>query len=217
MIGAALASFLLSRLAPRLVMAGGFVMASGGMIWFTQLSSYAGYWPHIFPGEVALSVGMGLVFVPVAGTALVGTTRNDSGVASAMVNTSQQVGGSIGVALLKYDRGVNDQQLHRHSRSDFSGDGASTRLRRSIPDRCARPHRRRRSHLGTRQYQEYQPNGATTLKLRAKASPTGKSLAAATTGCRGHRTGMPIAAWSRPGCRGLLSGSRSSALRRRRS
>ncbi len=99
-IGAALASFLLSRLAPRLVMAGGFVMASGGMIWFTQLSSHAGYWPHIFPGEVALSVGMGLVFVPVAGTALVGTTRNDSGVASAMVNTSQQVGGSIGVALL---------------------------------------------------------------------------------------------------------------------
>ncbi len=43
---------------------------------------------------------MGLVFVPVAGTALVGTTRNDSGVASAMVNTSQQVGGSIGVALV---------------------------------------------------------------------------------------------------------------------
>ncbi len=50
-IGAALASFLLPRLAPRLVMAGGFVMASGGMIWFTQLSSHAGYWPHIFPAK----------------------------------------------------------------------------------------------------------------------------------------------------------------------
>jgi hypothetical protein len=47
-----------------------------------------------------MSLGMGLVFVPVSSTALIGISGSDSGVASAMINTTQQVGGSIGTALL---------------------------------------------------------------------------------------------------------------------
>ncbi len=58
------------------------------------------YWPHVFPAEIVMSLGMGLVFVTVNNTALAGVQPSDSGVASALINASQQVGGSVGTALL---------------------------------------------------------------------------------------------------------------------
>ncbi len=99
-VSATVASILLPRIAPRWVMSVGLVMAGAGMLWFTQLAAHSGYWPHVFPAEVVMSLGLGLVFVPVSSTALIGVAGSDSGVASAMINTTQQVGGSIGTALL---------------------------------------------------------------------------------------------------------------------
>jgi EmrB/QacA subfamily drug resistance transporter len=99
-ISATVASSLMTRFAPRWLMTTGLVMAALGMLWFTQLGAHSGFWPHVFPAEVVMSLGMGLVFVPISSTALVGVAGRDSGVASAMINTTQQVGGSIGVALL---------------------------------------------------------------------------------------------------------------------
>jgi EmrB/QacA subfamily drug resistance transporter len=93
-----------TRLVPRigakpLVMTG-MTLASAAMLFFAQLEVDSSYALHILPGLVALGVGLGLVFAPAFSTATVGVAHSDAGVASAMVNTSQQVGGSIGTALL---------------------------------------------------------------------------------------------------------------------
>jgi EmrB/QacA subfamily drug resistance transporter len=100
-IGAAgLASQVLPRVGPRNLMAAGMTIGTGGLVWLATLQSTGGYLVHILPAEVLLSVGMGLVFVPLSSSALIGVREEDAGVASALVNTTQQVGGSLGTALL---------------------------------------------------------------------------------------------------------------------
>ncbi|MEV4683991.1 MFS transporter [Streptomyces kurssanovii] len=91
---------LMTRVAPRLLMGPGFVMAAIGMLLLTQLeidSSYAGL---ILPAQLLLGLGMGTAFMPAMSLSTHGVNPADAGVASAMVNTSQQVGGAIGTALL---------------------------------------------------------------------------------------------------------------------
>ncbi|MET9956960.1 MFS transporter [Streptomyces sp. NPDC006339] len=91
---------LMTRVPPRLLMGPGFLTAAVGMLLLTQLevgSSYAGL---ILPAQVLLGLGMGTAFMPAMSLATHGVDPRDAGVASAMVNTSQQVGGAIGTALL---------------------------------------------------------------------------------------------------------------------
>ncbi|MGW7053852.1 MFS transporter [Streptomyces sp. NPDC054887] len=91
---------LMTRVAPRYLMGPGFLVAALGMLLLTQLeigSSYAGL---ILPAQVLLGLGMGTAFMPAMSLATHGIEPRDAGVASAMVNTSQQVGGAIGTALL---------------------------------------------------------------------------------------------------------------------
>jgi MFS family permease len=99
-LGAGLASRLLPRTGPRALMVGGMLMATGGLFWFTGLSVGSSYLAHVLPPEVLVSIGMGLAFVPMSSTALVGVDPGHAGVASALVNATQQVGGSLGTALL---------------------------------------------------------------------------------------------------------------------
>jgi EmrB/QacA subfamily drug resistance transporter len=98
--GATLASRLLPRIGPRALMTGGLVLGAFGLALFTQVGVHTAYLTHVLPAEIIVSVGMGLVFVPLNSTALIGVASSDAGVASAMVNTTQQVGGSLGTALL---------------------------------------------------------------------------------------------------------------------
>lgn len=99
-VGAGLASGLLPRIGPRPLMVGGTVLAALGMTLFRQISVDGSYVSHVLPAQVLMSVGMGLAFVALSSTALVGVDDHDAGVASALVNTTQQVGGSLGTALL---------------------------------------------------------------------------------------------------------------------
>ncbi len=99
-VSAALASQLLPRLGPRVLMAGGLLMAALGLAWFTQIGLHTSYVAHVLPSEIVVSVGLGFVFVPFSSTALIGVAPHDAGVASALVNATQQVGGSLGTALL---------------------------------------------------------------------------------------------------------------------
>jgi predicted MFS family arabinose efflux permease len=99
-VSAIAASSLLTRLAPRVIMVSGLVMAAAGLLLFTQVGVHTGFLTHVLPGLLIMSCGLGLVFVPISSTALIGVSGSDSGVASAMINTTQQVGGSIGVSLL---------------------------------------------------------------------------------------------------------------------
>jgi EmrB/QacA subfamily drug resistance transporter len=91
---------LLAKVGPRPLMTLGMALGALAMVWFAQLevdSSYAG---HVLPGLLVMGFGMGNIFAPAFASATFGVDRHDSGVASAMVNTMQQVGGSIGTALL---------------------------------------------------------------------------------------------------------------------
>jgi EmrB/QacA subfamily drug resistance transporter len=99
-VGAGLSSQLLPRFGPRVLMVGGLALVTVGMAMLTQIGVDTGYWSHVLPGELVLSFGMGIVFGPMSSTALIGVADHDAGVASALINTTQQVGGSLGTALL---------------------------------------------------------------------------------------------------------------------
>ncbi|MCM3263630.1 MULTISPECIES: MFS transporter [Streptomyces] len=91
---------LLPRTSPRLLMVPGMLLAASGLVVLTRLGVDSAYVTHVLPAEILLGLGMGLTFMPVFSTATHGIRPQDAGVASAMVNTSQQVGGSLGTALL---------------------------------------------------------------------------------------------------------------------
>ncbi|MRK01850.1 DHA2 family efflux MFS transporter permease subunit [Aeromicrobium sp. S22] len=99
-LGAGVISQVLPRLGPKPIMVPGLVSASIGMVLLTRVTADTSYWTHVLPSLVLLSVGMAAVFIPASSTALVGVGSHDAGVASALLNTSQQVGGSLGTALL---------------------------------------------------------------------------------------------------------------------
>jgi MFS family permease len=98
--GATLASRLLPRFGPRSVLTGGLVLAALGLAMFSFISVSSPYVSLVLPAEVIVSLGMGLAFVVLSSTALLGVHPEDAGVASAMVNATQQTGGSLGAALI---------------------------------------------------------------------------------------------------------------------
>jgi EmrB/QacA subfamily drug resistance transporter len=85
---------------PRPLVPAGMVSAALGMVLLTRIGVDTGYATHVLPSLILIGLGFGLIVAPSFATATVGVPPHDSGVASAMVNTSQQVGGSIGTALL---------------------------------------------------------------------------------------------------------------------
>ena len=93
-------SQLLPRTGPKPLLVGGLTLAVAGMLMLTRVGQDTSYWTHVLPAELLMSIGMAAVFVPASNTALVGVGHHDAGVASAVLNTSQQVGGSLGTALL---------------------------------------------------------------------------------------------------------------------
>ena len=99
-VSATVASKVMPRIGPRPMLAYGFALATVGLIWLTQVTPTSGYTTHVLPSIVVMSLGMGQAFVPMSSVPLVGIDPADAGVAGALVNTMQQVGGSLGVALL---------------------------------------------------------------------------------------------------------------------
>jgi EmrB/QacA subfamily drug resistance transporter len=91
---------ILARTGPRPLVPTGMLLASLGMVLLTRIGVDTAYASHVLPSLILIGVGFGLTIAPSFATATLGVPRHDSGVASAMVNTSQQVGGSIGTALL---------------------------------------------------------------------------------------------------------------------
>ncbi|WP_329026290.1 MULTISPECIES: MFS transporter [unclassified Streptomyces] len=91
---------LMTRVPARKLMGPGFLTAAVGMLLLTRLGIDSSYAAVILPGQLLLGLGMGTAFMPAMSLATHGVEPRDAGVASAMVNTSQQVGGAIGTALL---------------------------------------------------------------------------------------------------------------------
>ena len=91
---------LLPRFGPRPLVTLGMLLGAAGMVVFAHLGVHSTYAAHVLPGLLLLGPGLGLIFAPAFNTATSGVDPGDSGVASATVNTAQQVGGSLGTALL---------------------------------------------------------------------------------------------------------------------
>ena len=91
---------LVPRIGPRPMVPTGALVAAAGMAMMTGLSLDSSYAGGVLPGLMVIGVGLGLVFAPIQNAATAGVEPADAGVASAMINTVQQVGGSIGTALL---------------------------------------------------------------------------------------------------------------------
>ena len=96
----AIARQLLPRVAARLVLAPGLVVAAAGMAWLTQLRVTGGYGLHVLPAEVLLGLGIACAMVPAFSVGTQGVAPQDIGAASATVTAAQQIGASVGTALL---------------------------------------------------------------------------------------------------------------------
>jgi EmrB/QacA subfamily drug resistance transporter len=99
-IGAGIASQLLPRVGPKPLMVPGLLMGASGLFWLSKLEYDSPYLTHVLPAMFLISLGMAFNFIPVSTTALHGIGKADAGVGSALLNTSQQVGGAVGTALL---------------------------------------------------------------------------------------------------------------------
>lgn len=91
---------LLAVSGPRPLVPTGMLLSMMGMVLFTRLTPNADYFGNVLPGLVVTGLGLGLIFAPAIASATAGVRPSDTGAASALVNTTQQVGGSMGVALL---------------------------------------------------------------------------------------------------------------------
>jgi predicted MFS family arabinose efflux permease len=91
---------LLPRIGPRFIITTGQLLGMAGLLYLWRLQADSGYAAHVLPALFVMGLGMGLIFASSFNTATAGTRPSDAGVASAMVNTGQQVGGALGTALL---------------------------------------------------------------------------------------------------------------------
>jgi EmrB/QacA subfamily drug resistance transporter len=91
---------LMPLVGPKPLVTAGCILGAAGMFFLTGLGPNESYIGSILPALILAGLGFGLIFAPSIATATLGVSEDEAGIASAMVNTSQQVGGSIGVALL---------------------------------------------------------------------------------------------------------------------
>jgi EmrB/QacA subfamily drug resistance transporter len=91
---------LVTRVGVKPILAIGMGLLGGGLAYFTQVSPHGSYLGDLLPGFLLIGVGLGFAFVPVSIAALAGIDGHDAGLASGLINTSQQIGGAIGLAVL---------------------------------------------------------------------------------------------------------------------
>jgi len=99
-LASGVAQGLVTRLGVKPVLAAGMVLLGVGLLLFTQIAVDGTYAVHLLPGFLLVGVGLGFSFVPVSIAALAGVTPREAGLASGLINTSQQIGGALGVAIL---------------------------------------------------------------------------------------------------------------------
>ncbi|HEX3491906.1 MAG TPA: MFS transporter [Streptosporangiaceae bacterium] len=99
-IGAQASSRLLPRIGVRPLLLTGTVLATVGFAWLSRITPAASYWEHVFGPGCIISLALGVLFTPLAAAATTGVSFSDAGLASGVLNTSRQIGGSLGLAVL---------------------------------------------------------------------------------------------------------------------
>jgi MFS family permease len=91
---------LVTKLGVKPVLSFGMITLTIGLLLFAQISAHGSYFSDLFPGFIIVGIGLGFSFVPVSIAALAGVTQREAGLASGLFNTSQQIGGALGLAAL---------------------------------------------------------------------------------------------------------------------
>jgi Major Facilitator Superfamily. len=91
---------LVTRLGVKPVLSIGMITLTIGLLLFAQISVNGSYFSDLFPGFILVGIGLGFSFVPISIAALAGIEPQEAGLASGLINTSQQIGGALGVAIL---------------------------------------------------------------------------------------------------------------------
>jgi EmrB/QacA subfamily drug resistance transporter len=91
---------LMPKLGPKPIIVAGTVLVTAAMFWYARVNADSGYWGLFLPGMIVMAIGMGCIFVPLTTVAVARVRNTDAGVASAMLNVGQQVGGAIGLSVL---------------------------------------------------------------------------------------------------------------------
>ena len=99
-IWANVAAQVVNRIGVKPALIFGMSMLTAGLLYFTQVSVGGSYWADLFPGFLILGVAIPFAFVPITIAALAGTKPQEAGLASGLINTSQQIGGAVGIAIL---------------------------------------------------------------------------------------------------------------------
>jgi EmrB/QacA subfamily drug resistance transporter len=94
------AAQLVNRVGVKRVLVTGMVALTGGLVYFTQVSVHGTYLGDLLPGFLLVGVGLGFSFVPISIAALAGVRPAEAGLASGLFNTTQQIGGALGIAVL---------------------------------------------------------------------------------------------------------------------
>jgi EmrB/QacA subfamily drug resistance transporter len=99
-ISAGVASALVTRIGFKITLIAGMLLITGGLVWFAQVPPHGSYVSDLLGPMLLAAVGLGFAFVPVTIAAVTGIRPDQAGLASGLVNTSQQVGGALGLAIL---------------------------------------------------------------------------------------------------------------------
>jgi EmrB/QacA subfamily drug resistance transporter len=119
---AGLSQRLVTKTSPRAVMTVGMALIGTGMLWAAHAPSHGSFWPDLAGPFFIAGIGTSLSFIPISIGALTGVTERDAGVASGLLNTSQNLGGAIGVAVASSIAAAHSHTLIRH------GDTTATAL-----------------------------------------------------------------------------------------
>src|SRR5919206_3666563 len=117
-VSAGAASTLVTRFGFKPVLIAGLLLTAGGLIWFSRVSVGGSYVGDILFPSLLAAVGLGLAFVPMTVAAVAGVEAHEAGLASGLINTSQQVGGALGLAILATIANSRTDDLMASARAD---------------------------------------------------------------------------------------------------
>ena len=144
-IAAGVASQLVTKVGFKPVLATGMLLIAAGLLWFGQISADGSFLGDVLGPSLLAAVGLGFAFVPQTIAAVSGVAEREAGLASGLINTSQQVGGALGLAVLSTVAFPQIDDAAAAAGGAAEPGGADRGLRRRVHgrlgDRAARPHR----------------------------------------------------------------------------
>jgi EmrB/QacA subfamily drug resistance transporter len=124
-IGAQASSRIMPRTGVRPLLLTGTVLAACGFAWLSAITPDSSYWAHVFGPGCLIALALGMLFTPLAAAATAGVAFTDAGLASGMLNTSRQIGGSLGLAVLAT---IANDRAHRALAATHGGGSARVAL-----------------------------------------------------------------------------------------